>query len=132
MLEVTAAIIVQGDSFLICKRPVGKHHAGLWEFPGGKTEPGESEEACIIREIREELDVNIKVTGKVCDVVSEGRDKTVHLHFFRAEIVSGSIKALEHSELRFIMPEETGKYEFCPADTLMLAKTDMRKVIYAS
>lgn len=132
MIEVTAAVIVSGGKFLICRRPEGKSCAGLWEFPGGKTEPGESGEECIKREIREELAAEIAVSGEICDVVNESPEKTVHLHFYRAELVSDGFRLLEHSDCRMISPDETGQYEFCPADSMMLAKTDMRKVIYAS
>lgn len=126
MIEVTAAVIADKDRFLICRRPMEKSQGGLWEFPGGKIEPGETAEECIIRECREELGVEIMVTGKLADVIYEYPDKTVHLQFFKANIEAGELTLIEHMEFAMITPEETGKYTFCPADRKMLTDTQMR------
>ena len=91
MIEVTAAIICKEGKFLICQRPKGKNCELLWEFPGGKIEPGETGEQCIVREIQEELGVTLRVLRKLTDVVYEYPDRTVHLHFYVTEIESGGL-----------------------------------------
>lgn len=129
MIEVTAAIIRNQDQFLICQRPEGKSCAFLWEFPGGKIEPGESGEECIIRECREELGVTIRVLKKVTDVVYDYPDRSVHLHFYLAEIAEGTLTRKEHKALAWISPEDIPRYSFCPADAEMLRQTGIMELI---
>ena len=116
MVEVVAALIRKEDRFLICRRPVGKKRALLWEYVGGKVEPGESKEEALIRECKEELDITVSVGDVFRDVVHEYPDITIHLTLFNAEIRSGTLKLLEHCDCRWITPEEIGDFEFCPAD----------------
>lgn len=126
MLEVTAAVIWNGDKFLICQRPKGKYCELLWEFPGGKIELGETVEECVARECREELGVTLQIYGEFFDVVQEHPDRVVHLHFFHAEIVAGELAPLEHNAVAWVTQAETSKYEFCPADAKMLQKNELR------
>ena len=128
MLEVTAAIIYKDGKFLICQRPKGKNCELLWEFPGGKIESGETAEACIVREIQEELGVTLRVLRKFTDVIYEYPDKTVHLHFYLAEIASGELTCKEHNALAWITADEIGNYQFCPADDMMICKNDLKSV----
>ena len=120
MTEVTAAIIVRENRFLICQRPKGKNCELLWEFPGGKTEAGESPEQCVVRECREELGVTLRVTRKLTDLVFSYPDRDVHLHFFIAEIAEGELQRREHNAFAWISADQIGQYEFCPADAAML------------
>ena len=122
MTEVVAALIWEGDRFLIGQRPEHKARGLLWEFVGGKTEPGESKEQALIRECREELDVEIQVGDVFLEVTHEYTDLTVHLTLFHASIVRGSPQKLEHQDLRWITPEEIENYAFCPADQVILDK----------
>ncbi len=123
MTEVVAALIVDTDRrFLICRRPAHKSCGGLWEFVGGKVEPGESKEEALIRECREELDVTLSVGDIFCEVVHRYPDITVHLTLFRASITAGVPRLLEHSALAWITPQEIEHYPFCPADTEILEK----------
>lgn len=122
MTEVVAALIWEGDRFLIGQRPEHKARGLLWEFVGGKTEPGESKEQALIRECREELDVEIQVGDVFLEVTHEYTDLTVHLTLFHASIVRGIPQKLEHQELRWITPEEIENYAFCPADQVILDK----------
>ena len=124
MLEVTAAIFRKDDRFLICQRPEGKSCAYLWEFPGGKIEPGETGETCIIRECSEELGVTIRVLGKYTDVVYDYPDRSVHLHFYLAEIHAGELSRKEHNALTWIRSEDIPRFSFCPADAKMLRQMD--------
>ena len=116
MVEVVAALIWDGDRFLICQRPENKARGLLWEYVGGKVEPGEKKEEALIRECREELGITITV-GDVCmDVVHEYPDITVHLTLFHASIAEGTIRLLEHNAIAWITPTEIPDYDFCPAD----------------
>lgn len=122
MTEVVAALIWEGDRFLIGQRPEHKARGLLWEFVGGKTEPGESKEQALIRECREELDVEIQVGDVFLEVTHEYTDLTVHLTLFHASIVRGIPQRLEHQDLRWITPQEIENYAFCPADQVILDK----------
>lgn len=122
MTEVVAALIWEGDRFLIGQRPEHKARGLLWEFVGGKTGPGESKEQALIRECREELDVEIQVGDVFLEVTHEYTDLTVHLTLFHASIVRGIPQKLEHQDLRWITPQEIENYAFCPADQVILDK----------
>ena len=128
MLEVTAAIICKDGKFLICQRPKGKNCELLWEFPGGKIESEETAETCIVREIQEELGVTLRVLRKFTEVIYEYPGKTVHLHFFLAEIASGELVCKEHNALAWITADEIGNFQFCPADDMMICKNDLKSV----
>lgn len=116
MTEVVAALIWDKDKFMICQRPAHKARGMLWEFAGGKVEPGESRESALIRECREELGVQVRVGEIFTEVVHEYPDLTVHLTLFCAEIALGEPKPLEHNDIRWITAAQAGDYEFCRAD----------------
>lgn len=116
MIEVVAALIWDGNRFLICQRPENKARGLLWEYVGGKVEAGETKEEALVRECKEELDVTISVGDTFMDVIHEYPDITVHLTLFHAQIVSGEIKLLEHNAVAWITPDEIPNYAFCPAD----------------
>ena len=116
MIEVVAALIWDGDRFLICQRPENKARGLLWEYVGGKVEPGETKQEALIRECREELGVTITVGDVFMDVVHEYPDITVHLTLFHASIAEGTIRLLEHNAIAWIKPTEIPNYDFCPAD----------------
>ena len=122
MTEVVAALVWQGDRFLICQRPAHKARGLLWEFVGGKVEPGETAQQALIRECREELDITVDVGEVFMDVVHAYPDLTVHLTLFHATIAEGTPRLLEHNDLKWITPQETGDYPFCPADVEILKK----------
>ena len=121
MIEVVAALIWNENRFLICQRPAHKARALLWEFVGGKVESGETKEQALVRECREELAVTLSVGDVFMDVVHEYPDMTVHLTLFNAAIIEGVPQMLEHNDIRWITTEEISQYEFCPADTEILA-----------
>ena len=121
-VEVVAALIWQGNTFMICQRPPHKARGLLWEFVGGKVEPGETGEQALVRECREELDVLLAVGEVYMDVIHEYPDLTVHLTLFNATIAEGTPKKLEHMDIRWITPQEIPHYDFCPADVEILEK----------
>lgn len=122
MTEVVAALIWQGERFMICQRPAHKARGMLWEFVGGKVEPGESKEQALVRECREELAVEVAVGDIFLEVTHTYPDITVHLTLFHASIVQGVPQKLEHNDIRCITVDEIPKYEFCPADEVILQK----------
>lgn len=122
MVEVVAALIWEKDKFLICQRPAHKARALLWEFVGGKVEPGETKEQALIRECQEELAVTLCVGDVFMDVVHEYPDITVHLILFNATISEGTPQKLEHNDIQWITSNEIRHYNFCPADEEILKR----------
>ena len=122
MTDVVAALIWEDDRFLACQRPANKARALLWEFVGGKVEPGETPEEALIRECREELDITVAPRDVFLTVVHEYPDLTVKLTLFNASIAAGTPKALEHNDIRWITVAEIDALEFCPADEEILKK----------
>ena len=122
MTEVVAALIWQGEKFMICQRPAHKPAGLLWEFVGGKVEVGETKEQALIRECQEELDITVSVGDAFMDVVHEYPDITVHLTLFHATVAKGTPKKIEHNDIQWITPSEIPNYEFCPADEEILNK----------
>lgn len=122
VVEVVAALIWDGDKFLICQRPANKARALLWEFVGGKVERGESHAQALIRECKEELDIYLSVGDIFMEVTHTYPDITVHLTLFNATIEEGTPKMLEHNDIKWITPSEIPNYDFCPADEEILQK----------
>lgn len=122
MTDVVAALIWREDKFLICQRPAHKKRGLLWEFVGGKTEPGESRRQALVRECREELDITVEVGEVFMEVDHVYPDLTVHLTLFNSAITSGEPRLLEHADAKWITIDEIDQYEFCPADVEILKK----------
>ena len=122
MTDVVAALIWDQDRFLACQRPAHKARGLLWEFVGGKTEPGESWDDALIRECQEELCITVKPLDIFMEVVPEFPDLAVHLILYNAIIAEGEIKLLEHNDARWITPSEIPQYSFCPADKEILER----------
>ena len=122
MVNVVAALIWDQGKFMICQRPAHKARALLWEFVGGKVEPGETKEQALIRECREELGVTVSVGDVFMEVVHEYPDITVHLTLYHAAIAEGEPQKLEHNDIRWIYPGQIPAYDFCPADEEILKK----------
>ena len=126
MTEVVAALIWRDGKFLACQRPPHKARGLLWEFVGGKVEEGESKEAALIRECREELSIEISVGDLFMDIIHEYPDLTVHLSLYYAEIADGHPTLLEHHALRWITVDQIDELDFCPADQDILK--EMKRV----
>lgn len=124
--EVVAALIWDRDKFLICQRPAHKARGLLWEFVGGKVEPGETKEQALVRECQEELAVTLSVGDVFMELDHQYPDLNVHLTLFHAVICEGVPQMLEHHDLRWITPEEIPQYNFCPADETILKRLQVK------
>jgi 8-oxo-dGTP diphosphatase len=122
MTDVVAALVWDNEKFMICQRPANKARPLLWEFVGGKVEPGETKEQALIRECQEELAITLSVGEVFMEVVHEYPDITIRLTLFNATIAEGIPQKLEHNDIQWITPAEIPNYDFCPADKDILAK----------
>lgn len=119
-VRVVAALIWRKDRFMACQRPEHKARGLLWEFVGGKIEPGETGQQALRRECREELDISVSVGSPVMTVTHEYPDLTVELTLYESYILEGEPKLLEHQKLRWITVDEIDELDFCPADEVIL------------
>jgi len=115
-LKVAAGIILKGDKLLIAKRPNNKHQGGLWEFPGGKVESNETNLQALKRELKEEINLDIKQANLYQEIQFNYPDKNVHLYFFMVTDFSGDAKGLEGQEIRWVAVSELDKYSFPDAN----------------
>ncbi len=121
-VNVVAALVVEDGRFMICQRPAHKARGLLWEFVGGKVEPGETGAQALVRECREELGVTVQPGDVFMEVDHVYPDITIHLTLYRAAIVAGRPRRLEHADIRFISPADIPLYPFCPADKTILER----------
>jgi len=121
MIDVVCGVIEDRNGrFLVCLRPEGKHLGGLWEFPGGKVDSGESPETALIRELKEELGIEVAV-GKALDPVIWTYERArIRLLPFRCSITKGFPQALEHEQIRWCAPEEFDQLTWADADLPVL------------
>ena len=117
---VTAAVVRRGDSFLVTRRQPGVHLEGCWEFPGGKCEAGESHEACLARELREELAVAARIGVEIFTVAHDYPDRRVELHFFECDFAGDPAPQLGQ-EMRWVPRADLSTLEFPPADAELIA-----------
>ena|ERR1700744_4937946 len=122
VIEVSAALIFKDDKLLITQRHATSHLGGLWEFPGGKREAGETFEACLVREIGEELGVKIFVGELFEELTHAYLEKTVHLKFFICKLVAGEPAAIDCAAVKWVKKSELDDFEFPAADMQLLEK----------
>ena len=120
-MEVVGAILAKDGKYLLGQRPEGKSNAGKWEFVGGKVEDGETLEAALVRECREELSLGVRVIGERASVTHEYPGRTVHLTLLDCEPLEGSEpEALEHSRIGWFSPSEISSLPLSAADEELL------------
>ncbi len=124
MITEVAAGLIQDNTgrYLITRRRRGTHLAGLWEFPGGKRREGEALEACLRRELGEELGGLFEIAEKVDTVRWEYPEKTVIIHFYRCRLRSGGVEPREAQEMAWVAPERLAEYDFPPADAALITR----------
>jgi 8-oxo-dGTP diphosphatase len=118
MLVVAAALVRQDGTMLVQQRPTGKHHAGLWEFPGGRVEPGETPEAALVRELAEELGIDVDPADLVPSTFASGRgvDRPLVLLLYRTTRWAGEPRAIEAVDLRWGSPADLRALSMPPGD----------------
>jgi 8-oxo-dGTP diphosphatase len=126
-IEVSAALIFHGGKLLITQRHAKSHLGGLWEFPGGKREAGETFEQCLVREIREELGVEISVGELFEEISHDYPEKSVRLKFFLCELITGEPQPLDCAAVKWIQKSELTDFEFPAADAQLLVKLKSRR-----
>ena len=130
IIEVVGAIIKDGDRYLVGQRAANKSQGGLWEFMGGKIEPGETPEQALARECCEELDLEIENERIIDSVVHEYPEKTIRLTLIECTPKAGSVpSALEHQQIRWVTPDDMSSLPFCPADMDLIKRLFQEVVI---
>jgi len=122
IIDVSAALIFHNGRLLITQRPAESHLGGLWEFPGGKREPNETFEQCLIREIREELGMDIAPGELFEEITHAYPERTVHLKFFICQWIGGEPQALGCASFKWVAKSELSQHEFPAADAQLLEK----------
>lgn len=120
MIRVVAGVVVRDGRILAAQRGPHGREPLLWEFPGGKVEGGESDADALVRELREELGIDVAVEGLVGESVHAYAHARIHLVAYRCRLVSGEPEAREHAALRWLLPSELGSVRWAPADVPLL------------
>jgi mutator protein MutT len=128
VIDVAAALIRDDEGrYLITQRRRGSHLEGLWEFPGGKRDAGEAIEACLVRELAEELGARFAVGEKIATIPWEYPDRTIVLHFYRCRVESGAIEPREGQAMAWVTPSGLARYQFPPADRELVERLSAEK-----
>lgn len=120
VIDVAAGLVFGNRRLLITQRPPGGHLAGLWEFPGGKLEAGETFEAALVRELHEELGIEVAVGREFCRIQHAYPQREVRLRFFVCSIASGTPEPIGCSAVAWVGPQDLSRFEFPEADRQLL------------
>jgi 8-oxo-dGTP diphosphatase len=130
-IDVSAGLIVRSGRLLITQRHADAPLGGLWEFPGGKREPGETFEQCLARELREELGVTVTVGALYESLTHAYPERTVHLRFFQCRLPEGEPRPVDCAGLRWVTRAELRAYPFPAADTRLLDRLERDERLWA-
>jgi len=119
-IKVIASIIEKDNTYLIAQRPAHKWEGGLWEFPGGKTEPGETDQECLKRELFEEFNIQVEVGDYCCSHSFEYKDNTIELHAYHVTTFTGELQPTEHQDIRWVNVSELSDYKFPEPDYVII------------
>jgi mutator protein MutT len=122
-IDVAIAIISDKGKVLICRRRAGDRFGGCWEFPGGKREPGETIEQCLVRELREELAIEVTPTGTLARIEHDYPSSRIRLHPYLCTRVQGDPVPLACAETRWVDPLDLRNYSFPPANEQLIEET---------
>ena len=123
-IKVTGAIIQEGSKFLICRRGKNEKAAGLWEFPGGKLELNESLEDCMLRELKEELDIDAELHSLYDNYCFESKDTIYDLYFFKIKKYYGNLSKTVHDEIKWVELKDFHNFSFLPGDAPVIKKLE--------
>ena len=126
-ITVVAAVIHHRDRILVTRRFEDVHLGGLWEFPGGKVEQGESMSTALMREMREELDVLVSVGPVLVEEEFTYEDRTVDLHFFDCTLVEGTPRCVGVADLRWVYPSELGRFKMPAGNARLIEKLQQQQ-----
>ncbi len=132
IIDVAAALVFRSGKLLITQRPAGVHLEGLWEFPGGKREPSETFEECLVRELREELGIEASVGSLIEAVVHPYPTKTVHLKFFKCRWLNHEPRAIGCPAFAWVTPEELSRFSFPAADATLLDRLQTERSLWTN
>ena len=127
MQKVTAAVICRNGAYLIGRRKPGGDLSGKWEFPGGKSQPGEDDATALARELLEELAIESHIGAFVAGTRFEHAGRPYELRAYEAEWTGGEMEMREHQELRWVPPVDFGVYDFAPSDLVIVRALKERK-----
>jgi mutator protein MutT len=122
IIDVAAGLVFRAGQLLITQRRPGDHLGGLWEFPGGKVELGETFQHCLIRELREELGIEVAVGNQIEEITHAYPEKTVRLRFFHCTLTSGEPAPIHCHNLAWVTPKTISHFVFPAADEQLLHK----------
>jgi|SRR5436190_19621722 len=131
LIDVAAALLFRSGKLLITQRYPQAHLGGLWEFPGGKREPKESFELCLLRELREELGIEVRVGELIESLTHTYPEKSVHLRFYRCYWLEHEPQALGCVDFRWITAEEFKNYQFPAADARLLERLRLDRAFWS-
>jgi len=131
-IDVAAGLVFHRGKLLITQRRLNDHLGGLWEFPGGKIETGETFEQCLVRELREELGIEVSVGNEIEDITHAYPEKTVRFKFLRCRLLSGEAEPHHCHALAWISRNELGNFEFPAADAKLLRMLESSDELWAS
>ena len=121
VIDVAAGLVERDGLILITQRKLGSHLAGLWEFPGGKREPAETWQDCLVRELHEELAITVTVGELRCETVHHYPEKSVRLRFYAAVLISGEPRPVDCAAVAWVGPKDLPTYAFPEADRELVA-----------
>lgn len=130
MIDVAAGLVFHDGKLLITQRRAADHLGGLWEFPGGKLEPAETFESCLVRELREELGIEVAVGQLLEEIIHRYPEKTVRLQFFRCALISGEPRPLHCAALAWVTRESLRRYDFPAADARLLTALEADPLLW--
>lgn len=130
-IQVAAGLVFHRGKLLITQRRQGDHLGGLWEFPGGKLEPGETFPECLKRELQEELGIDVEVGAEVEDLTHAYPGKTVRLKFFKCRLTRGEPAPLHCHALAWVVRGELGRFEFPAADARLLEALESAEALWS-
>ncbi len=123
-IKVTGAIIQEKNKFLICRRGPNEKASGFWEFPGGKLELNESLEDCVLRELKEELDIDAVLHRLYDNYSFKSKDAIYDLYFFKIKGYSGNLLKTVHDEIKWVELKDFHNFSFLPGDAPVIKKLE--------